>query len=273
MNTDPQGPRRFALEPGPQVPTVETLAEYHAWIERQFRAIEDSIGQVNLLDASESPPSDPGYIPRIGDVRYFEDNGKGYGAGPYVYRCDGTSCYWSPMFADGETWNDMKAPATAINPPGLASDPTFNTTEGYWQFADSVTNLLFITIQLSHGYKEGADIEPHVHWIQTASGSPLWRMSYKWYNNGDPYPAAFTDIDSDPEVFTYTSGNLAQISPFPAINGAGMKISSIVQLKLQRIGGDANDTLNGASANLTEFDIHVVENYRGSTEEFLKYSP
>lgn len=264
------GRRRFAPEQGPDPQSSDRLAQQE-WLTRQFREVAHAIDQTDLLDVSQDPV--PAVEAQEGMMRYVKDDSLGYGPGPYVYRCVSGVCFWSPMFADGESWDDLKAPATAINPPGLASDPTFDTTEGYWSFADAKTELLFITLQFDHGYKEGSDIFPHVHWIQTAAGLPLWRASYKWYNNGDPYPAAFTDLDVSNNSFAYTSGNLAQISYFPSISGTGKKISSIFQLKLQRIGADAADTLNGASAHLTEFDIHILKNYRGSTEEFTKYTP
>ena len=170
----------------------------------------------------------------------------------------------------GVYFDDVRAPVTAINPPGLASDPTFNTTEGYFEFADAATNLLFITLQLPHNYMEGSNIYPHVHWVQTAAGLPLWRLDYKWFNNGVTYPAAFTQIDIVDSVFTYTSGNLVQISRFPLIVGTNKNISSILQLQLSRIGGDASDTLNGATANLLEFDIHYAIDSHGSQRQFRK---
>lgn len=170
----------------------------------------------------------------------------------------------------GYRWDDLRAPVTAINPPGLASDPTFNTTEGYFEFADAATNLLFITLQMPHNWAEGTEVFPHVHWIQTAAGLPLWRISYKWFNNNATYPAAFTDVDVTENAFTYTSGNLAQISKFGGLSGNGKIISSMLTIKLQRIGGDAADTLNGATANLFEFDIHYKIDGHGSEREYFK---
>ena len=168
-------------------------------------------------------------------------------------------------------WDDLRVPVTAVNPPGLGSDPNFNTTEGYYEFADGATNLLFITVQLPHAWREGSEIRPHVHGVQTAAGLPLWRMSYKWFNNNATYPAAFTDNDVTRSVFTYSSGNLVQISEFSPIAGTGKRISSMLQIKLQRIGGDAADTLNGAAANLLEFDIHYQVDGHGSERQFKTF--
>ena len=166
-------------------------------------------------------------------------------------------------------YEDVKFPATAINPPGLVSDPDFDTDEGGYLFDDSSTELLFIIGQLPHSYPEGAMVSPHVHWEQAAAGNVVWQLEYKWYNNGDAVPAEFTPIESQGVAFAYSSGTIGQISIFPPIDGTGKKISSILRMKLSRLGGDTGDDYTG-DALMTEFDLHCACDGHGSEYEYGK---
>ena len=173
-----------------------------------------------------------------------------------------------PIEYTDSVWDDLRSPATAINPPGTASDPDFDTTNGGWLFDAGSTELLFIIVQMPHKYKEGSDIHPHVHWepTNTNTGNVLWRMSYQWTNVGAT-EAGFTDIDAldagDGTAYKH------QLASLPSITGTGKTISSMITLKLQRIGGDGTDTYN-ADALLKEFDVHYQIDEPGSQEELIK---
>jgi len=166
-------------------------------------------------------------------------------------------------------FDDLRFPATAINPPGSASDPDFDTIRGGWLFADGSTELLFILGQLPHNYNEGSTLHPHIHWVQENSGDVLWQLDFKWFNNGAEYPADFTTLQTVKKVFNYSSGSLSQISAFQPITGEGMGISSMFAMKLSRIGGDAADTYTG-DALMMEFDFHYEIDGHGSEREYLK---
>jgi hypothetical protein len=102
MNPSPKGRFRFAPEQGPQRDDYEESE----WLHRQFRAIAQSLDQVDQLDVSEAPPDAPGFVPQVGMIRYLQDTPLGYGPGPYCYTCrptglpapDDTACYWAPLF-------------------------------------------------------------------------------------------------------------------------------------------------------------------------------
>jgi hypothetical protein len=179
-----------------------------------------------------------------------------------------------PVFINGlqiqdpKAWDDLRAPATAINPPGLVSDPTFDSTNIGWLFDPSSTEILFIILQMPHSYSEGTNIIPHVHWESTDSnvGTVKWRLEYKWTNVGDIESGSYTAIDITPS----TDGNSLKslISGFGEISKTGARISSILSVKLSRIGGD--DTYTG-DALLKEFDIHYEKNTIGSLSSTSKF--
>lgn len=171
-------------------------------------------------------------------------------------------------------WEDLRFPATAINPPGLASDPGFDTTNGGFLFDAAGTELLFLVAQLPHAYKPGTGLKPHVHWQKTtsAAGNVLWRLEYKMCRIGEVMDADFTAIDAAASVAGTPDTNTADkhlISSFTEIDGALLDISDMLLLKLSRIGADGADTY-GADARFLEFDIHYQRNSPGSDEEYDK---
>jgi hypothetical protein len=171
-------------------------------------------------------------------------------------------------------WDDLRFPATAVNPPGLASDPDFDTDNGGWLFAAAGTELIFLAAQMPHAWREGADIFPHVHWQKTtsAAGNVLWRFSYKWAPINTVMDASFTDVDASTTVSGTPDTDEADkhlITSFSAMNCSGKELSDMLMIKLQRVGGDAADTY-GADARLLEFDIHYELDDWGSHLEFTK---
>jgi len=182
---------------------------------------------------------------------------------------------WYQDIVDGERWDDLRSPATAINPPGVVSDPDFETTSGLPLFDSSRTEILFILQQLPHSWKEGSAISPHIHWQKTTSdsGNVLWRMRYKHAPVNDVMDADWSDpVDVLTTVAgtedTDTAGKHL-ITSFGTIDMAGRKISHIILYELSRIGGGLADTY-GADARLLEFDTHYQIDSFGSETVFVK---
>lgn len=158
---------------------------------------------------------------------------------------------------DNLYYDDFRVPVTAINPPGAVSDPTFDITYIGYLFSASATNVLFIIVQMPHAWAEGTDIEPHVHWMptNTNTGDVYWRLEYEWTNIDAVQAGSFTTVNKlqAGKGVAYTH----QLASFGTISGAGKTASSILSIKLSRIGGDAADTYN-AAALLKEFDLHYA---------------
>lgn len=173
-------------------------------------------------------------------------------------------------------WDDQRFPAAAVNPPGLGSDPDFDSLNGGWLFAAGSTELLFIAAQLPHAWKVGTDLEGHVHWQKTTSagGNVLWRLSYKWAPKAAVMDVAFTDLDASTVISATPDNDTANehlITDFADISGTGKGISDMLMMKIARIGGDGADTY-GADARLLEFDIHymLTADQPGSASEYVK---
>lgn len=170
------------------------------------------------------------------------------------------------------TWDDMRFPATAINPPGLASDPGFDTTYGAWLFSGTATELLYLAMQIPHDWVVGSPLKPHVHWEKTtsASGNVYWRMEYYWHKIGEVV-SGITTLNTQTVASGTPDTDTADkhlITPFSEITTEGIGISDVMTIILSRIGGDALDTYN-ADARMLEFDIHYQKDH-GSELEFVK---
>ena len=173
-------------------------------------------------------------------------------------------------------WDDMKSPATAINPPGQVSDPDVETTSGLLLFAAAGTELVYIFDQLPHSWAEGTSISPHVHWSKTtsAAGDVAWNLKYKKAKLGEALDAAWTDLGMVTEPVAGTpdtdTADVQLLSSWGTQSfTSDFNISDCILWELSRIGGDASDTY-GADARLFEFDVHIQMDSQGSNALFEK---
>ena len=192
----------------------------------------------------------------------FTDDIKREILGGFQRDLDGT------LYLPGGDWDDLTYPATGINPPGAASDPTRSTADGLLEFSASATNIIAGVSHLPHRKAFNTKINPHIHWYPatTASGNVVWRFEYKVFPVGGALPADYTTIDrtiAAPGALTHT------LSPFGPIDVADSTLGVVLLWKLSRLGADAVDTY-GAVVRLLEFDIHFFQDSIGSGTEWAK---
>lgn len=171
-------------------------------------------------------------------------------------------------------WDDLRFPASAVNPPGQPSDPDVESDSGCFLFAPTGTELVYFQVQLPHGYAEYTPIVPHVHWQKTtsASGNVVWEFAWKYAPLGGVMDAAFTTTTASTTVGGTPDNDTADEH---LITSAGewsfddCEISNMFIFRLSRLGSDASDTY-GADARMLEFDIHYQRDRIGSAGEFYK---
>ena len=173
------------------------------------------------------------------------------------------SCGTVMFNGEATVYDDLRAPATTISIFGFGTDPDFDATNLGYLFDDSSTEILRVILQLPHAYKEGSDVEIHVHWqpTNTNTGNVRWEVDYKWTNIND------TDAGSTTNDFVLDAGDGTafkhQVASFGGTDGTGKTISSILSVTFSRVGGDASDTYVG-DALLKEVDVHYEINTIGS---------
>ena len=174
------------------------------------------------------------------------------------FEADGTMV----MTGSATVWDDLFFPLTTAK-QGQTDKPPFTSTEIAYLFPSADTsNIMYIIAQFPHSYKLGTDVQPHVHWKQTQSGSPVFKMNYKWFNIGDEVPSIYTPYIMSDRIITWTSGNIHQLSTGSAnISGSSItNVSSIMLIELYR-----DDNAYTGDCITYQFDIHFLKNRIGSS--------
>lgn len=164
----------------------------------------------------------------------------------------------------GDIWEDLRFPATSLNPPGPADGATLVATWGpgnnmlALEFPDASTKSIWCNVQLPHGWQLGTPLYPHLHVAPnvTNTGNVRWLMSYSWANVlGDDI--TFGAVQTNPTTQAIASNSQFKhlLHNLGTIAGTGKTESSMLCMKIDRLGGDELDTF-GAAIHVLEFDIH-----------------
>jgi len=171
-------------------------------------------------------------------------------------------------------WTDIRIAVNSVKLPA-AQAPAWTPYKGSYilAFSDQAVEAneerVFFSVQLPHSYKEGTEIEPHVHWIgeDSAAGDVVWKFSYTWAPIGVAFPGETSIVVADANSSTTDFHNVAE---FPNIAGTGKLISSMLLCSLRRNSNNVLDTYSSKDAYLIEFDIHFKMNTLGSQQEHSK---
>jgi hypothetical protein len=166
----------------------------------------------------------------------------------------------------GPGWDDLRFPATAINPAGQEAPATINNTDGTLDFAGNADNSIAFQAQLPHSYLNETSLEPHIHVLNSAAnpGTTTWILTWRAADVGENFPATWSTAT---QTFVLEASAVKhQIFGFPAITMTGFGDSAIVLFKLTRAASSqASDTYN-AVAKLLEVDIHYqIDNFGSVT--------
>jgi len=166
----------------------------------------------------------------------------------------------STHFFGGESWDDLRFPATTLK-RGATSKPDFDYTNiGLLFPQDTATEIVYAIAQLPHAWKIGSDLYPHVHYEQDEEEEPVFKLDYRWYESGGDPTGDFTTITASTFSTTYVEGSILQVVGFPAIRGSGITtLSSILEIKLYR-----DDDVVTGDVLVKEFDIHYQIDSPGS---------
>lgn len=165
-------------------------------------------------------------------------------------------------------WDDLRAPASGINPIGSPSAATPNTSDGSLTFTKG--NVAIAWFQMPHSWKIGTNIDIHIHWSKatTNAGVVNWQMKYKWGNSGEVMPG-FSVLAKGTVIFpdSNTVDKQARYG-WDSIDATGKQLSSMICVYIARVN-DGDDTFTG-DANLYEVDIHYQKDSMGSRQELIK---
>lgn len=169
-------------------------------------------------------------------------------------------------------WDDLRTPllraTTGSGTPTLAA---FRGGLYAYSFSQTTMNELFFDVQLPHGWVPGTALHPHIHWSpgnSTNTGVVRWGLEYAWANAVNPpgnvFPAPTTVyVEQAAGGTPYQQ----QIASFPAIDGAGMRLSSVLLCRLFRDAAHVNDTFTTGAFGISS-DFHHLVSSVGSSDEF-----
>ncbi len=177
------------------------------------------------------------------------------------------------LAGSGLAWDDLRVDANSVKLPS-SDPPTWTAYKGslVLAFSDAAAGHeegIYFTVQMPHNYLEGSAIYPHVHFVpqDNTGGNARWGLTYTWANLNAAFPAEET-INVDAACGTTTDAH--KMGTLTAITGTGKTISSMLICRLFRNSSHANDTYNGKSVYLLEFDIHYQIDSFGSSSETAK---
>lgn len=144
-----------------------------------------------------------------------------------------------------------------------------------YHFSPDRTEELYFDVQLPHRYKEGTDLEPHLHWSPKVAGNlgdqVIWGLEYTISNVGGTFGTTVTlsgvqRFPNDDPLVAYRH----YATKLGTIPGNDLNVSSMIKCRLFRITSSPADTF-GFDAVLHEFDLHFQVDGHGSDEEFEKH--
>lgn len=189
----------------------------------------------------------------------------------YLLRQDGTISDLLLLSAE-PVWEDLRFPASQIDPVGLVSDPDLDTDltafPGTLLFHPTIDNIIAGVAQMPHAWAEGTSIRPHVHWMKTTAtaGSVDWDFRYRMMEPGAAagvwsawIPGIAAGING-----TENAADTHYVDQFGLIDMTGFGDSAMLAWQIRR---SASTDTYPDDARLLEFDIHYRINSLGSETE------
>jgi len=166
-------------------------------------------------------------------------------------------------------YDDFLMPATTTR-RGALSKPDFDYTElGLLFPQNDDSEKTYSVVQMSHAKKMDTALRPHIHYIQDEAEIPVFKLDYRFYNNGATVPGSWTTIstaDGSGAAFAYTSGSIMQILTFPTIAApTGETVSANIDVIFYR-----DDNVVSGDVLLKYLDFHYEINDAGSRQEYVK---
>ena len=196
--------------------------------------------------------------------------------GDMIERDPATSTY---NYREDTNWDDLRFPLTGqqlTTPAGRVDFDFTNVGVDFNSNALYPSDFVVIVAQMPHSKKFGTPVKPHIHWMQDENKVPNMVLAHRWYKNGQLIPSAWKLSILESHVFSYVSGNLAQISAFPEIiPPIDESVSSILEMKLYRDSNNSSTLFAGADpftngTVIKELDLHYQIGSVGSGEEYYK---
>ena len=174
----------------------------------------------------------------------------------------------------GIRWEDSKIKGSQVKLLGVSNLPDWEqfqddgagSTGVYtWHFDKNTLEQVFYDDQITHMYKAGSEIRPHIHWAPTTAGGGVvkWGVELTWAAKGDVFPTTETWETLSPAEGV---ARRYQTSEFDPVTLPEIKESTFFLMRLYRDAADGEDTYDADAAWLG-FDFHLQHEKMGTTGE------
>lgn len=168
----------------------------------------------------------------------------------------GGATVFKDQFVDG-----LAVKGGATDPPVFAA-----FQNGVWsnRFDDGATMSAHGTLEFQHDYKEGSNVEVHIHWSPstTNTGNCRWGFEYTLAGMNGTYGATTT-------VYATQAGsgvvNKHQYLTLASLSGSGITIGTVIAFRIFRDGANGADTFTG-NAFLHRIAFHYESDRLGTAQ-------
>lgn len=164
----------------------------------------------------------------------------------------------------GEGWNDVTNDFAAAKVTG-ASQPTwaaFRSGIYAYSFSASAMNEAWVNFHITHDYKSGTTVYPHIHWSTTGTNTGTVRFGIEYSvakgHNQGAFPASTTVYIEQAASGTAYQHMIAEVSDGDSFS-TNIEPDSLVITRIFRDAAHANDTCTDAVFILFA-DIHYKSN-------------
>jgi len=182
--------------------------------------------------------------------------------------------WWKGSGDEFDCWDDLRFPASTINPIGQTNAASVDTVEADYPatllFSNATDNMCAGVAQMPHEWLIGSEIRPHIHWMKTtdATGTVVWEFKYRIIGSVGGSAIAWSSADNGTLVVTHANLKATHaLTSFTAIPMTEYRESAMVAWILYR--RVATDTY-AAPARLLELDFHYQRQAgkRGTISEY-----
>ncbi|HUU34182.1 MAG TPA: hypothetical protein VMW48_08960 [Vicinamibacterales bacterium] len=161
---------------------------------------------------------------------------------------------------------DMRCGSTSAKVP-TTGGPTWSQigTSGIYTHKFAKGDVIWLEMQMSHGYLDGTAYTFHVHWApdDAGAGNVNWKLTYQAVAIAAAFSgAASSDTGTDLLDATTSTAYGHHLTPESTLSGAGLTASFVLIGKLERVD-NATDTYTGG-AFFFSADCHYRKAWRGT---------
>ena len=174
------------------------------------------------------------------------------------------------------TFNDLVGEVTKIKVVGVDIEENAANSSITMKTTADLNDYLYANFQMSHTWKEGTVIKPHIHYEQAQNAVPNFLFDYRWQINGGAKTTAWTPLICNGSAFTYVSGTLNQIAKTATgVTPTSYGISDILEFRIYRDNANTSTLFAGtdpytADVEVMSIDIHIEQDMSGSRTEYSK---